>query len=847
MFVYVDCPSTECVRLYLNDPEHVAISAYKLRNDTVMLLFVADPDKVLLVGILYMISESDWTHSRSYAIGSARITHDQGSNLLKMKWVELVPGGSLSEHLAHEKSGTQYAIEFEIAIQSVGDPSRTCRLTALDPMFPSPLLTLSDIRLEIAPGLIKKKIPEHDPLVYVAVSLRKSHSDQKSTEGRVLSAFISPAAMEPQDTGFTSPVPVSAEKIAFVEPLHFVIDGSLRETISVQIEVWASRKPGKWKKKLTFTTNLTKAREMHKRPSDAKVKAFARFDTMYSVIFAPPPGLCKSLDDPSEDPPITDLMYPPLVPYIISRRIAIDQLGQTDFRRLFALFIGADLSLQVWIEHYFTPDPGFADLFLQKVVDNFSVIESLPMPFFMLIFKAMRVDNHFNGSALSRLFSAVARAEGAKPPPEARSSRESSYNAKTQNVSASLKSAADLLVQLGQSCPANFVHHLARRFLAQLGLVHQFFVFNYLLSDYTVIQSLLIFSFNSADCSISLFKPLLSLLYATLNRTFMDNKPDMLWKASRTLSLLAVTLEQYTYADNVKQMAQTLFPLLPVIVTFYDSIANVIQNDIYILTPILLFMFKNAHPKQFLQYYSMLSSDNQLRFFDFLIAFASPQIIRSVSKATVSLSVLNTSHEIIWRLTVFLSFMLNCVSPDEKIIQQLFRVHTFLLGLPHAGTEAEGGPIQATESIELILHSMNRLFLQHIRHIFIQETGLLSHIVIIVVAIANQKRQIARSQSIGFLLYILAHERALRASMTPCDLTIQDAVCTTYFAMARLFHSGTCFPLNFLACKLFTRSWSMQCPRRACTRTRFGRFCFCAMSSKTSRRCARESTRTSSQ
>jgi hypothetical protein len=476
----IDRPFTERARLDLSDPDHVIIGAYKQRNNTVMLPFPADPENALVVGILYMMGadELDLRNGRPTAIGFETILAERDSDILRMKWVVFEPGNSLAEHLTAEKPSARFDINLQVAIQTVCDPTRTCRLTADNPMFPSPLLTVSDIRLEKLQGFLPQKRANGNVMIYVGVSLRKSHPDLKASENKLLPAFISPSAMNLEDIGYTSSVPVG-DKIAFVEPLHFVLDGSLTETITIQMNVFASQEQSKPKKILSFETPVTKVFEMHKVNIDAKRGSAARFNTLYPVVVAPPLALRKALDDPSAETPITDLMYPQLVPYIIGRRISMDQLGHGDFRKLFDLFIGADLSLQIWIEHYFTPEPEFATLFLNKVVENIVQIESLSsMPFFMLIVKAMRVNNSFDGAALDRLFTTVTQMKPAKaPPPE--SGREKSYSPKTQNIPGCLKSAADLLVQMGMSCAPKFVHVIAYRFLMQLGVVYRFFVFNY--------------------------------------------------------------------------------------------------------------------------------------------------------------------------------------------------------------------------------------------------------------------------------------------------------------------------------------------------------------------------------
>jgi hypothetical protein len=290
----------------------------------------------------------------------------------------------------------------------------------------------------------------------------------------------------------------------------------------------------------------------------------------------------------------------------------------------------------------------------------------------------------------------------------------------------------------------------------------------------------LIFDFPDVDRPMSPYRPLLSLFLLTLNQTFIDNNPSTLWKASRTLSLLATTLEHSADLDSAKRMAKALSPLLPMIFTYYDSIATALEDDVYILTPILLFMFKNTASRQFVLYYDMLSSDNQLRFFDFLIGLSMPAIIQKISETSEALSVLNASHEIIWRVTTFMQFLLLSSRSDEPTLQQLFRVHTHMLELPASPVDG-AGPYQAVESLAVIFYSMARFVQHYVSQIFVQETGLLSLIVTSVVSIAIRTRQLARFQSSGLILWVLDREREIRPELTRCLLAIEYAVCTTYF------------------------------------------------------------------
>jgi hypothetical protein len=122
-------------------------------------------------------------------------------------------------------------------------------------MFPSPLLTVSDLRIELQHFMIPEK-----SRAYLGISMRKTVADVKSQKACNLVAFTSPMAMEPSEARYTYLVE-PGDRMTFLEPLHFLLDGSLLEMVSLQLEVFALSDLSKVTKCLSFSKNLTKARE----------------------------------------------------------------------------------------------------------------------------------------------------------------------------------------------------------------------------------------------------------------------------------------------------------------------------------------------------------------------------------------------------------------------------------------------------------------------------------------------------------------------------------------------------------------------------------------------------------
>jgi hypothetical protein len=468
---------------------------------------------------------------------------------------------------------------------------------------------------------------------------------------------------------------------------------------------------------------------------------------MFPVITTPPLVLREYLMNLSVDiTPITtqDKMFPWLVPYFVDQRISMDQIQTVDFERLFNLFIVADVNLQLWIEHYFTPDSHFAVIFVSRVVESLSVIKAWPTPFFMIIFKAMMVNNAFNLEDLQKLFTGVAQHQG---------------NEKV------LKSAADLLIQLRMSCTIKFVHILSYRFLNALGLVERLFVFNYIVSDLPFLLSVTQLTVDVSKQPLSPYNQLLSLLFKTLNQVFMENEDGALRRTGRLLSLLASTLEQYIDPDLSKEMARTLFPLLPMLFTFFDSLSIGLAEDVHIIAPILLFFFKQGDRQQFRLYFEMLSYDNQLRFFDFLIAISNDDLIKRISEAT-SLPVINASHEIFSRILMFLSFMSLHQTKDHGILEKLFLLLAHLLKSKY----------QACDSFHIIFGVMAQFVTKFASEIFVDETDLITLIMATVVEITKKRFPAARQEAVGFILWLLDIEQKTRPEMTRCHLALEDAV-----------------------------------------------------------------------
>jgi hypothetical protein len=277
---------------------------------------------------------------------------------------------------------------------------------------------------------------------------------------------------------------------------------------------------------------------------------------------------------------------------------------------------------------------------------------------------------------------------------------------------------------------------------------------------------------------MSPFTPLLSQFYKTVTSAFMENQTETLRKLARTFTLLASTLEQYATADVAKTMAKTFSPLLPIMFTFFDSMTTALTKDIHIMFPILFFLLKNTSREQFLLYYDMLSFDTQLSFFDFLVALTDPEMIKSVAASCDSLSDRQTSYEIISRIALFIMFLRGRETASEAMLHSLFTLLTHMLEAPH----------QAQQSFHVIFSSLAFFVDKFLQAIFVDQTTLITVILTPIVAITKRKLLAARTEAIGFILWLLDKEKQHRPNMNRCHLAIEYAVCTAYFS------TGDCIP-----------------------------------------------------
>lgn len=760
MFVWVDKPVTETVHFNIKQGKDretlVEITSFKRKFESLMLPFIADPNAILVM-VLFVNSskgDGDMWGMRPATVGTKRILSDE-----EICWRTFEPGVPFQDYLKPDaenkhKKLSHIDLDVDCNILDEGSPERTCRLTASDPMFPSPLLTIYDLKLELSKKMVSKKKAE----VFIGISLKCFNPETKKDEP--VKAGISSMGIKKTDFCYTSPVN-SAERACFLEPLHFILHKEYKSPVTLVVQVFKLKK-GKAKLMLTGTQAITRAFEMHRVKMEqkggllSKGDAFVRFNTIYPAVCAPTPAMRPAMCGVGEVDTL-DPMYSSVAPYIVQQHISMKELPTVKFEMLFNCFMAADASLQNWIEHYFTPEPGFAETFIKRLVDSMHIIESLSMPFFELVFKSLIVECDEREKEkrvlpiepILNLLHAVALK-------------------KSKTV---LKSAADLLCQLRMYFRPKEVHLVCYKFIQQLETKDRFFIFNHLVSDMAFIQSLSLRPWEFDERPTSAYVPILSLFFSTLTNCFMENQKETLSAGVRTLQLLTTTLEMYA-EEELSTMSAYFFPLLPIIFTFWDSISTELK-DMSLIAPVLLFIMKYTNRKQILNYFTskVLSYDNQTRFFDFLIKLGEPAVTQKLSETLDSMTPLSTSLEVTWRISHFIRFLLYSEDIDVKIVSSAFYLLGVLLNAAH----------QPKESLALIFGTMAQFVTKYEKMIFESQTNLIVNIVNDVMNITQRKMIESRNEAIGFLLWLMNLEAKRRVNRARCDIALQFSVCNVFF------------------------------------------------------------------
>lgn len=771
LFVYTDKPLCEPVRFKFDQPSN-KFWMYGRTTTEVMLPFLADPS-ARLVAILHMPSpdpELSGT-SRPFGIGYQKIIDHNGGDKMTMIMCSCQAGLTIPQYFEKPGNLTNVSCSFSMEIVARHEPAITAKLTAFDPLFPSPLLTVSDITLDIK---IKKKEKNQKMSMVCRVSLR-SMDKEKEKEERVIENAVNPCSEKPEAVNQTASL-MPSDRVAWPDNLMFLMSPDMETELMIVIEVyWLEN--NKYKLILSGQMPIKEPRKTVTLKMEKKAGMFSgiskgdnsvTFTYMYPSVVNPPKIYVSSLTTPNVACPQLDPMYVDLVPYIVMLNLNLPNVKTASFETLFKMLpytSGQFMnSFQSWIENFFSCRPGFLTEYLYGLGNHLIDIAEWPVPFFQIIMKSVCVEKKVDEEVITKFLKRCAEFAEEEHPEKGVAIR---------------SCAADLLLELRMFFDPwvnSLVHRLAYKYISSLSTTSRLDVFKHLFTDVAFIMSMTVVKLTAeqvATKTISPYIPLLSLFFQTINQVFVDNKKHETNLVAADLCLLATTLEMYSDGDSAAQATTALFPLLPMIFTFYDSLVTQL-DDRSNLTTILLFLMKYTNGNQFKNYWSILSYDNQLRFLEFLVILSDTETISSVSRNSVRVSGngLLCSHEVTWRILLFMCFYQDIAETDARTLQTIFDLLIHMLNSPR----------QPADSFRIIFKSMAFFIQKYKNLIFIDETKLIVLILKAVVPITQRKMAEARLCAIGFIEWLIKTEKSVTAgSCERCNIALRYAVCCSFF------------------------------------------------------------------
>jgi hypothetical protein len=445
---------------------------------------------------------------------------------------------------------------------------------------------------------------------------------------------------------------------------------------------------------------------------------------------------------------------------VIEANLSLSNIRELSFEKLLQMMPLEDPAFRpkflTWIQFYFASEPGFAAAYMQKLGDSLRFVKPCPKPFFLILFKALVLEQRLPESLLARFLSHCAAA--------------------ADSISVSFrKCASRLLLQLRtysetRAFEIKIIHKLALHFVSSQNLSGRIAVFKLLWGDIGFIESLLQGRRLLLPKPVSFYLPLLSLYYQTLVASFLDSNKEMIKQATPTLAVLAATLELFTDSDGAAHVSKFMFPLLSILFTYYDSLKTQLESPV-VLFPMILYLIKNCEFKQFLTYWELLPRDGQLRFLDFMIELCEAKQIAEIAKSSPHMSKNHNAcaHEVAWRVIRFVTFYDSVEQPNPDTLQRVFKLLIQLL-LPEA---------QVVAVYRVILRAF-AIFVGK-NHAMLFDTPLLIHVFTGVLPLTQRKLAEARVYGIGFVRWLMQTEKQKRQNMHRCTCALQYAVCACYF------------------------------------------------------------------
>lgn len=205
-FVYNDGPITEPVQIKL-DKNGTVFSTYTRNLKKIIIPYVNSPKKSILVFVLFMRNQDE---IKPFGIGTYQIKKTPKIKIIEPNWCSFDQSLTIEQHF-QKKSNLNMNISFETEI--VDNPNgEIIKLTSKYLFYPSPLLTISNIQLDIKP---KKERRKNGGLLFVRISLKSMNESGKGLE-KIPSCFVSPEFLQPSDSGSTSSIQCKEDRKSVV-------------------------------------------------------------------------------------------------------------------------------------------------------------------------------------------------------------------------------------------------------------------------------------------------------------------------------------------------------------------------------------------------------------------------------------------------------------------------------------------------------------------------------------------------------------------------------------------------------------------------------------------------------
>lgn len=763
VFTYYNLPTCEPVKIdFTKGTPECTTFGYNHQDFYIPYAKVPEARIVAILSVCDLVDKEPL--DKPIAVGHKLISEIIDAKEISLDWVVFNPAQTLVEHFTSEKKFPMFNLVFEqekvTGLPSLDIPP--ARITNFQPMYPSPLLTVHSIKVNIPSENLQK-----GSQCFLNITLRTSEENPT-----VLKFAAKPNQTVECESYRTSTVNAN-DIINFPGQVNFKLNTRKDYPVPLELFIELCQFEGtKCKVLCEAAIPLTEScfsvqQKLKGHSIFGSVQGTISLAYNFPAIVAPPSKLVLSLiAPPKKRPVITNTsipgsrssgqlnagvsgdfdidykhpMFQDIAPYILQYLFDPVTITQVDFSQLAERIQNCRSEwLYKWIEHSFSCPDTFPTVYIKLLAENIMDISLVPLPFFLVLHKAMVASHSIFFDEVSELLAATSKPQ----------------------VPLSVKKAAgEFIRQLRMSFAPDFVMKLARRFIFNLSTAERLEIFQLFFCDAAFIHSIFVpvKPIKDETFIMSPYIPLLSLFYSTVRDTFLANSKIAIDPAMKAIGLLGVSIESYTDKESMKQIAMYFFPLVTLIFTFYDSLLPHLNDD-PVFVPLVLSVCKSMDSTQFLQYFNILSDDNKLRFFDFLASLSDESTINALSERIVVINSsrlekrldsikLTVSLEITCRLLIFLHFIDKVENiSNNRHVQSIFKILIHMLS-----------PSQDSEAFPMVFKSFAFIVTKFAQVIFVEQTNHIYSIMTSVVALTQRKVALARICSTAFLIWLTKKE-----------------------------------------------------------------------------------------